>query len=207
VSASYRSPPVTFSAWLIPQARADVTANVHGLLPYPANALGDDEPGQFGYGIGLNVWTDGDGGSALAAEDVDTCQNVGALPQPCVVKSNMGDAGPFLAGHEYFVVTAIGSAANDASTPPAEVYVNGALFAETVAAIPGNSIQPTLYLGCHNTDIGYGSKRVFAGRIRDARVYKRQLGPAEVAQLYADGPTLTAPGSPGALAVRDGASE
>ena len=35
------------------------------------------------------------------------------------------------------------------------------------------------------------SKRVFAGRIRDARVYKRQLGAAEVAQLFASGPNIS----------------
>jgi hypothetical protein len=191
VDSSYRDPPITISAWLTPRARADETSNQYGLVPFPSNAIGDDSPG--GYGIGLNVWTDGTGGSALAAEEVDTCQNAGTLPQSCVANESAGDAGAFLAGREYFIATAIGSPAGDASTLAAHVYVNGVLFDATTAANPANLPQTTLHLGCHNEDTSYGSKRFFAGRIRDARVYKRELGADEVAQLFGNGPTMAAP--------------
>jgi concanavalin A-like lectin/glucanase superfamily protein len=208
VDPSYRDPPITISAWLTPRARADETSNQYGLVPYPSNAIGNDEPGAFGYGLGLNVWTDGTGGSALSAEDVDTCQ-IAATPPPylCVANENAGDAGPFLAGHEYFVATTIGLPAGDASTLAARVYVNGALFDETTAANPGNVPQTTLYLGCHNADMAYGTKRVFAGRIRDARVYKRELGATEVAQLFGNGPATAARASSTAGAASDGSSE
>jgi hypothetical protein len=197
VAPSYRDPPITISAWLTPQARADETTTQYGLFPYPPNAIGNDDPGQFGYGIGLNVWTDGTPGSAVAAEDVDICQNIGNLPHACVAYESAGDAGAFVAGREYFIVTAIGSPTGDSGGAiAAHVYVNGVLFDLTTASDPGNLTMTTLYLGCHNADTGYGSKRVFAGRIRDARVYKRELGAAEVASLFAQGPTTKAPTLP-----------
>ena len=58
VDSSYRTPPITISAWLTPRARADKTANSYVFQPYPTNAFGDDLPGNSGYGLGLNVWTD-----------------------------------------------------------------------------------------------------------------------------------------------------
>lgn len=51
----------------------------------------------------------------------------------------------------------------------------------------------TLWLGQHNDDSGYGTKGVFSGRIRDARVYKRELSATEIATLYSSGPTTVAP--------------
>jgi hypothetical protein len=131
----------------------------------------------------------------------------GANPQPCVASQNVGGAGPFLAGHEYFVVATVGSSIGDASPITAQVYVNGALYDQTTAAIPASAPQPTLSLGVHNGDAQYGSKRVFAGRIRDARVYRRQLDAAEVAQLFASGPTTSAPAFGRADAASDGSSD
>jgi hypothetical protein len=205
VDPSYRSPPITIAAWLTPKPRADQASTQYGLLPYPPNAIGDDSPGLLGYGIGLNVWTDGDGGSALAAEEVDMCQHL--TPPTCIANQNTGDAGPFLAGREYFIVAAIGSPVDDASPLSAQLYVDGVLYDQTTAGIPGNSAQTTLHLGYHNMDTPYGSKRVFAGRIRDARVYKRQLGSAEVAQLFANGPTTRASSSVRADAASDASFE
>ena len=54
------------------------------------------------------------------------------------------------------------------------------------------------YLGAaldrkHNDDPDYGTKRFYDGRIRDVRVYQRELGAAEVARLNTNGPTLHAP--------------
>ncbi|HSY22150.1 MAG TPA: LamG-like jellyroll fold domain-containing protein [Polyangiaceae bacterium] len=190
VDPSFRVPPITISAWLTPQARADETSNDYVLVPYPTNAIGDDDPGLYGFGIGLNVWTDGDGGSAVAAEDVDTCQR--AYNPSCIANEDTGDAGPFVAGDEYLVTVTVDEP-GDAAAAPAVVYINGEPYDVTSADVPGTSSATTLFLGRHNDDTGYGSKRFFAGRIRDARVYKRLLGPDEVAQLYANGPTTVAP--------------
>ncbi|HEY2901333.1 MAG TPA: LamG-like jellyroll fold domain-containing protein [Polyangia bacterium] len=188
VDPSYRVPPVTISAWLTPQARADETANQYVLVPFPTNAVGDDLPGAFGYGIGLNVWTDGNGGSALSAEDLDTCHGPINGTVTCDIKGTQPDGGAgFAADREYFVSVTV-----EASLAAA-IYVDGAPFQTTTAAPLATSAETTLYLGRHNDDLGYASKRFFSGRIRDVRVYKRELGADELAQLYANGPTTTAP--------------
>ena len=194
VDSSYRSPPITISAWLTPKARSDETSNQYSLVPYPTNAVGDDIPSEFGYGIGLNVWTDGGGGSALAVEDVDSCQNPPATPHPCMASQNVGSAFPtFVAGQEYFILAAVGMPpADGGASSVANVYVNGSLFDATTAGVIAGG-PTTLWLGVHNDDTNYGTKSVFSGRIRDVRVYKRELVATEVAQLYALGPTTSAP--------------
>jgi hypothetical protein len=167
--------------------------------------VSDDIPGVGGYGLGLNVWSNG---SALGAEGVDTCKQAGL----CVANSSQNaatadsgsDAGfsctsssscqqGFVAGKEYFVVVTIADPGDAGTSAAAQVYVNGALFDDSTAYIPAASATPPLYLGCHNFDTNYGSARVFDGRIRDVRVYQRQLAAGEVQQLYANGPTLHAP--------------
>jgi len=85
--------------------------------------------------------------------------------------------------------------------------VNGSLFDETTANIPTAAAQAPLYLGVCNMDTNYGTRAVFAGRIRDARVYSRQLGAAEVHQLYINGPTLHAPPREDAGAEEGGATD
>ena len=195
VDSSYRSAPITIGAWLTPTARADETSTSYSLTPYPTNAIGDDIQAQWGFGIGLNVWTDGVAGSALAVEDVGTCQGTPtAAPHDCTVSPSIG-ASPvtFVPGQEYFVVAAIGTPGADGGTSSsAHVYVNGSLFSESTAdAISGGAT--TLWLGVHNNDTAYGTRRFFAGRIRDVRIYKRELAASEITQLYAVGPTLKAP--------------
>src|ERR1700683_4301869 len=91
----------------------------------------------------------------------------------------------FVAGLEYFVAVTIGEP--DAGTSPAEVYVNGVQFDQTTASVPKSNAQAPLYLGYANPDTNYGSERFFKGRIRDVRVYERELGPAEVEQLFLNG--------------------
>lgn len=198
LDSSYRQTPITLSAWLTPAMRSDAPTS-YALTPFPPNALSDDIPGIGGFGLGLNVWSNG---SALAAEGVDTCHQAGL----CVANStlNAADAGlsctsnascqmGFTAANEYFVVVSIGPVGDGGANPPAKVYVNGALFDDTLGYPPAANASPPLYLGCHNNDTGYGTARFFDGRIRDVRVYQRALGAAEVGQLYANGPTLHAP--------------
>jgi len=167
VGAGLRQAPVSFTAWLAPASRADETSNSYAITPFPPGAVSGDVAGQYGFGIGLDVWTDGGGGSALAVENVGYGFLGAANAQ-------------FTAGTEYFVVAAIG--------PMASVYVNGTLV-DTVAPItPGPAATTTLSLGLHNDDTGYGTKRFYVGRMRDVRVYKRVLTAQEVSALYAQGP-------------------
>jgi Concanavalin A-like lectin/glucanases superfamily len=210
VAPSIRVAPITMSAWLTPEARADSTD--HGgnaLVPFPANAFSTDIPVNGGYAIGINVWTDGTPGSALAVEDVDSCAYPAPNPSLCAANASQNAAdmtsGPsctsashcdqgFVAGVEYFVVVAV-APADGGAMQPAQVYVNGALFDQTAASTLPPAAQATpLYLGMCNTALSaYGTRAVFDGRIRDARIYSRQLGADEVHQMYVNGPTLHAP--------------
>ena len=146
----------------------------------------------------------------VRVEAVDTCHGAGAL---CVAGSTQNakdiDGGPscltasscdqgFAAGAEHFVLVSIAPVADGGAQSEAVVYVDGALFDQTTAVVfPTESTAP-LYLGSCNLDTGYGTSRVFDGRVRDVRAYKRQLGAAEAQQLYLNGPTLTAPARPDA---------
>ena len=168
VSAGLREAPVTFTAWLTPTTRTDESSNSYAITPFPPNAVSGDAPGAFGFGVGLDVWTDGTPGSALAVE------NVG-------YSFTNADGGAFVSGTEYFVVAAIG--ASTAST-----YVDGRLVATSPVTTPGATLTTTLWLGVHNDDLTYGTKRFLAGRMRDVRVYKRLLAPDDVDALYATGP-------------------
>jgi hypothetical protein len=209
VAPSVREPPITMSAWLTPAARADSTDHGgYAFVPFPANAFSGDIPDNGGYGIGLNVWTDGVPGSVLAAEGVDSCTNPVPNPGLCAANSSQNatdvNAGPtcasasqcsqgFVAGVEYFVVVTI-APADGGAFQSAQVYVNGSLFDETIANIPPPAAEAPLYLGMCNMDsAGYGTRAFFAGRMRDARVYSRQVGAEEVSQMYVNGPTLHAP--------------
>jgi hypothetical protein len=214
VDSAFRVPPITISAWLTPVLRAD-SPNGFALRPYPANALSGDIPAIGGYALGLNVWS---GGSALSVEAVDTCYGAGAL---CVAGSTQNardvDGGPsclsasscdqgFVAGAEHFVLVSVAPVADGGAASEAVVYVDGELFDQTTAAVfPTESTAP-LYLGSCNLDTGYGTSRIFDGRIRDVRAYKRQLGAAEAQQLYVNGPTRSAPARPDASSS-DGAAD
>ena len=130
--------------------------------------MSGDAAGSYGFGLGLNVWTDGQAGSAVAVENVGyTFPNAGSLQ--------------FLAATEYFVAATIGATS-------AQVYVDGQLVGQATPTMPGATPTTTLWLGVHNADTGYGTKRFYVGRMRDVRVYKRVLTATEVATLHADGP-------------------
>jgi hypothetical protein len=175
VAARFRDPPVTISAWLTPVVRDDELLNEHALVPYPPSALSGDVPYLGGYGIGLDVWNGTQPGAALAIEDGI---NAGVAFHSL--------SGPFATGAEHFVALAVVS-------DSASVYVDGSLFATVTASPPPSSSPTPLRLGCTNGDTAYQSKGFFKGRMRDARVYTRVVGSAEISQLYVNGPATTPP--------------
>jgi hypothetical protein len=199
VTPAYRSLPLTVSAWLTPNMRTDAP-NTHAIQPYPQNALSDDIPGVGGYSLGLNVWSKG---SALAFQGLSDC-SVGLCAARSTQNTQDADGGPsctsaancnqgFVAGNQYFVAVSIGPVGDGSAQAPASVYVNGDIFDQTTAGVESARSAPPIYLGCVNGDTGYGTARLFDGRIRDVRVYKRQLAADEVQQMYLNGPTLQAP--------------
>jgi hypothetical protein len=170
VAGAFRTPPITITAWLAPAARDDATSATYALVPFPPDALSGDVPTLGGYGLGLDVWNDGGGGRALAVET-----GAGAA---VAYHSLQGSFDPGAMRFTAVVVSADG----------ADVYVDGVPFDHVSADLPP-SAQPTpLHLGCHNEDGGYGSKRFFHGRMRDVRVYRRALGAADIAHVWASGP-------------------
>jgi hypothetical protein len=216
VGPSYRSPPITLSAWLTPATRTNGNDVRYTLQPFPPNAISDDVPGVGGYAIGLNVWSDTPAGSALSAEMLDDCVAGAGL---CVARASQNDAAAdagadagthtctsasscdqgFVGGVEVLVTLTVGPAPASGE-PTALIYVNGKLFDSTHTAVPPANASPPLYLGCHNMDTLYGATRFFSGRMRDVRVYQRELGAGEIAQLYANGPTTKAPATDGGAA-------
>lgn len=165
VAQGIRQTPVSFTAWLAPDSRVDLTATTHGINPFPPNAVSGDVPGSYGFGIGLDVWS---GGSALGVE------NVG------YDFTGVGGAA-FSVAVEYFVAATIGPTM-------AEVYVDGQPVGQGPTKPPGATPGAVLSLGFHNDDPLYGTKRFYAGRMRDVRVFTRVLSSAEVAALHAEGP-------------------
>jgi hypothetical protein len=168
VDPRYRDPPITITAWLTPLARSDQAINAYGLLPFPPNAVSGDTPGAGGYGIGADVWSPG--GPTVSAETgvgVETGFHTFAMPSS--------------ASASFIAVVATSASA-------ATVYVDGAVLANTSANDAPTVDPPRFHLGCHNDDTGYGSKRFFRGRMRDARIYDRALAASEIAALHAAGP-------------------
>ncbi len=175
VGAAFRDPPITITAWLAPATRDDEALTQYALAPYPPNALSGDSPHIGGFGVGLNVWTNGGGGAAVGVE---------TGPYQTTDFTSLG--GSYSAGTEYFVASVVGASS-------ATVFVNGVVVGTTPAMVPPPVTPTPLHLGCHNDDQSYGSKRFYRGRMRDVRMYERLLGHDEIAQLYASGPVTKAP--------------
>jgi hypothetical protein len=169
VGSAFRTAPVTITAWLTAQPRDDETSTNHALTPFPPNALSGDTPSLGGFGIGLNVWTDGTPGNGVAIEtglgSAVAFYTLGGVP----------------ANDQVFTALVI-------SATQADLYVNASLWESVQADTPAVVTPAPLHLGCHNDDTGYLTKRFFKGRIVDARVYTRVLGGIELAQLFANGP-------------------
>jgi hypothetical protein len=170
VGQALRRAPVTLTAWLTALSRSDETDNNWALVPFPSNALSGDEPALGGFGLGLNVWTDGPGGSGMGAQT--------GVNKPV----GFHTAGEFQANVEYFSAVVI-------APSQATLYVNGIPMVTVAVNTPLAKVPALLHLGCHNDDSGYRSKRFFKGRMRDARIYTRLLDANEIARLFADRPS------------------
>jgi len=169
VGQASRTAPITMTVWLAADPRDDETTTGYALTPFPPNAFCGDSPSLGGFGIGLNVWTDGMPGNGLALET--------GVNQSVAFDTLAG----VQAGVEYFVALVVGPTS-------ADIYMNASVWATVTANTPATVTPAPLHLGCTNDDTGYLTKRFFKGRIRDARMYTRLLGAPEIAQLFANGP-------------------
>jgi hypothetical protein len=162
-----RRPPLTLSAWVTPALRGDRSSVMYGHDPFPPNAVSSDIPNFDGMGLGVNVWSDGAPGSELA---------VGGGG----VNNDNTASRAFTAGTRYHVVAVY--------TTEIATYVDGEP-AGSISNVDFNDDNPgPLYLGIHNEDNGYLTKRYFLGEIDDVRVYKLAASPEQIALLHAAGP-------------------
>jgi hypothetical protein len=158
----FRTYPLTISVWARPAPRSDETANTFALLPFPPDAVSNDVPGFGGAGVGVDVWTDGVPGSHAYVDSGGDYEGA-----------------PFVANQRYHLV-----AVYDGTQ--ASLYVDGALATGlTTTALDGAAAN--LFVGAHNLDTGYGSKRFFVGELSDVRVFTAALSAQDVAQLHALG--------------------
>jgi hypothetical protein len=166
VDASFRTPPISITAWMTAAVRGDEAAPVYALLPYPPNAVSGDVPGSGGYGIGLDVWTT----AALAVE-------AGVGGDVAVHSLSV----PLGAGERHLVAAVM-------DTATVTIFLDSSELALDSADVPP-SVSPTpLHLGCHNDDTGYATKRFFKGNLRDVRIFRRLLTPQQIASLVEAGP-------------------
>jgi hypothetical protein len=160
---SYRQTPHSVSAWVVPYARDDRSANNYAQTPFPVNCVSNDIPGHGGFGFGINVWTDGDSGSQMIVGGVG---NVDGLT--------------FTAGQRYHVVVVY-------SATETKVYLDNQVVYTGDAVTLSEGSAP-VYIGRHNNDGNYGTKRFFIGEIDDVRVYQQALTTEDVSLLSANGP-------------------
>jgi hypothetical protein len=170
VAPAFRVPPVTITAWLTPALRSDEDSNTYVLTPFPPDALSGDVPSLGGFGVGLDTWSNGGGGAALAAET--------GVDAPIAFHTI---SAPVTPGTRHFVVVVT-------EVSGATLYVDGGLLTTTSADTPPATSPAPLHLGCHNDDDGYGTKRFYEGAMRDVRVYTRLVGASEIGALFAAGP-------------------
>jgi len=139
--------PLSLSAWVRPNLRTDGT-------DFPSNVISNDEPGSYGHGFGVNVWS---GGSQMKVE----CQNAWRT----IPGVN------FSAGVWYYV-TVVYTDGNVKS------YVNSQLadnFSYSQAPMYTGG-HDHVFIGLHNEDyFTYGTRSYFSGTIDEVRIYNRSL--------------------------------
>ena len=163
LSPRYRTFPLTVSMWLTPDIRADSMVTGYGISPFPPNALSNDIEGNGGIGAGLNVWSDGMPGAELRAGWTD-----------------VGNPGAFGARRYHVAITY--------ETARMLIYVDGVAGEVELVSYANDALTAPLYIGVHNEDAAYNTKRFFVGEVDDVRVYTSALSATEISALIAAGP-------------------
>ena len=127
---------------------------------YPNNILSNDIPAQYGQGFGLNLTSSG---TILCVEYYKsfsrktlTSVKEGVWAHVSVVY----ETGKFV------------------------TYLNGQELEQASVVMGAKTGNATMFIGKHNDDPGYGTRRFFKGALRDVRIYNRALAATEVLALY-----------------------
>ncbi|MFN3445347.1 MAG: LamG-like jellyroll fold domain-containing protein, partial [Bacteroidia bacterium] len=146
--------PVTLEAYVKPEMRTENTNF------YPNNILSNDVPGNYGLGMGINI---NSYGSQITIEYKNGFRSF---------YDNTIVAGQWV--HIAVVYT----------NGKVETYINGVLkdvVNHNQAPLNGNT---NMFIGRHNDDAGYGTRRFFKGVIDEVRVWNRALCAQEITSQY-----------------------
>lgn len=146
--------PLSLEAWVKPALRTDGTAYTN----FPNNVISSDLPGGYGHGFGVNIVS---GSSGICVEANDAFRYI---------------ATPLTANTWYHVVCVY--------TPGnVKTYLNGTLLDDFSFAQGYIDPNNYFYIGMHNYDAGYGSRRFFKGLIDEVRIWNKALSASEVANM------------------------
>jgi len=146
--------PVTLEAYVKPEMRTENTNF------YPNNILSNDVPGNYGLGMGINI---NSYGSQITVEYKNGFRTF---------YDNTIVAGQWV--HIAIVYT----------NGKVETYINGVLkdvVNHNQAPLNGNT---NMFIGRHNDDAAYGTRRFFKGVIDEVRVWNRALCAQEITSQY-----------------------
>ncbi len=142
--------PLTIEAWVKPALRDEVTDF------YPNNILSNDSPGLFGHGFGANV------NSTVNQITIEYQNGFRRI-------ENAG-----LSSDTWQHIAVVYTSGN------VKTYVNGILiddFNYAQAALLGTG---SFWIGKHNDDTSYGTRRFYKGQLDEVRVWHRALSGAEI---------------------------
>jgi prepilin-type N-terminal cleavage/methylation domain-containing protein len=127
---------------------------------FPNNVISNDRPGYYGHGFGINVWSSG---SQMKVEYENGFRTIPSI-------SFNSDT--------WYYAAVVYTSGNIKS------YINGDLidnFSFTQASLDAGDY---IWIGKHNNDTNYGTRRFFKGLIDEVRIYNRALSPEEIKAIY-----------------------
>jgi hypothetical protein len=142
--------PLTVEAWVKPALRTEVTDF------YPNNILSNDNPGLFGHGFGANI------NSTVNQITIEYQNNFRII-------ENAG-----LSSDTWQHIAVVYTPGN------VKTYVNGILIDDFNYQQSGLTGTGSFWIGKHNDDGTYGTRRFYKGQLDEVRVWHRALSGAEI---------------------------
>lgn len=146
---------ITIDAWVKPALRTDGSS----FSQFPNNVISSDLPGGYGHGFGANIVA---GSSGLCIEANDAFRYISAA----------------LTADTWYHIVCVYTTGN------VKTYLNGNLI-DDFSFVQG-FIEPNnyMFIGKHNDDGAYGTRRFFKGVIDELRIWSKALTATEVADTY-----------------------
>lgn len=142
--------PLTVEAWVKPILRDEVTTF------YPNNVLSNDNPGLYGHGFGANINSSVNQITVEYQNDFRIINNAG------------------LSSDTWQHIAVVYTPGN------VKTYVNGLLIDDFNHVQSGLTGTGSFWIGKHNDDGTYGTRRFYKGQLDEVRVWHRALTGAEI---------------------------